>query len=359
MDSLLYLLIGAYTMGLSDGINVYKFNAATGQSTYVGQTVVDNPSYFEISNGTYIYAVSENPDNRIDEEDESDGVSCYANTLRFDKATGTLNLLNSQETFAASPCYIIADSARRYAVTANYGGGSISVFPIVGDTLQAASQMIIFEGSGADSTRQSMPHLHCVKLSPDGKFIFSADLGTDKIYRHDINPGTEPFIREETLKSFTLPPGSGPRHLTFHPNGRYLYLINELSGAVTAFNYNNGDIDAFQTIQADTVGGRASADILISPDGNFLYASNRNKADGIAIFSINAENGRLAKVGYQPTAKHPRNFTLSPDGRFLLAACMNSNVIEVFAVDKQTGLLSKTDYNITELDTPVCVKFVY
>ncbi|MDR2533496.1 MAG: lactonase family protein [Tannerellaceae bacterium] len=356
MNSIFYLLIGAYTMGLSDGIYVYKFNDATGQATYVGKTIVDNPSYIETTNGTYIYAVSENPYNRSEDDDQS--VSSYANALRFDKATGHLTLVNSQETFAASPCYIIVDSARRHALTANYAGGSITVFHIDTDSLQPIEQMIIFDGSGLDAARQDMPHLHCVKISPDSKYLFAADLGTDNIHRYDLNHSGAPFLREETHKSFPLPPGSGPRHLTFHPGGQYLYLINELSGTVTAFNYNNGDIVAFQTIQADTVGGRASADIAISPNGKYLYASNRNKADGIAIFSINPASGSLAKVGYQPTALHPRNFTLTPSGRFLIAACMQSNVIEIYAIDPETGLLRKTDNDIAGIDSPVCVKLI-
>jgi 6-phosphogluconolactonase (cycloisomerase 2 family) len=351
MDSLLYLLIGAYTMGLSEGIYVYKFNQETGESTYVSKVEVENPSYIETGNGVYMYAVSENSG-----EDEV----CYANALRFDKSKGELTLLNRQETFAASPCYVIADPVRKHVVTANYAGGSISVFPLRADTLQPVSQLLLFEGTGADTVRQAMPHVHCVKLSPDGKYLFAADLGTDMIYRYEVNVegDTSGYVKEAGLKSFKLPPGSGPRHITFHPNNKYLYLINELSGAVTGFNYDDGELSQFQTIQADTVGGRASADIAVSRDGKFLYASNRNKNDGIAIFSINPQDGKLTKTGYQSTAKHPRNFTLTPNGKYLLAACMNSDVIEVYEINANTGLLKKINKDITGVDSPVCVKLV-
>ncbi|MDR0537873.1 MAG: lactonase family protein [Tannerellaceae bacterium] len=350
MDSVLYLLIGAYTLGISDGIYVYKFDMNTGQATYVSQVTVDNPSYIETGNGEFMYAVSENQD-----EEES----CYANTLRFDKTKGELTLLNSQETFAASPCYIVADPQSKHVITANYAGGSLSVFPTHADTLMPVMQLVLFDGSGPDTTRQDMPHLHCVKISPDGNFLFAADLGSDMIYRYEINRMADSlFLKEESLKSFKLASESGPRHLTFHPNGKYLYIINELAGTVVGFNYNNGDLSEFQTVKADTEGGRASADIAIRPDGKFLYASNRNKNDGIAIFSINPDNGNLTKVAYQHTSLHPRNFTISPNGSFLIAACKDSDVVEIYAIDEQSGLLSKLDQDITNVEMPVCVKLV-
>jgi 6-phosphogluconolactonase (cycloisomerase 2 family) len=350
MESILYLLIGAYTMGISDGIYVYKFDTNNGQATYISRVEVDNPSYIETGNGVDMYAVSENFG-----EDEA----CYANALHFDKNNGELKFLNSQETFGASPCYIITEPKSKHVLTANYAGGSITVFPTQADTLLPPTQLILFDGAGSDPKRQDMPHLHCVKLSPDGKYLFAADLGTDLIYRYDINLVSDSaFVKEESLKTYKLEPGSGPRHLTFAPNGKYLYLINELGGTVVAFSYNNGDIQEIQTIKADTVNGKASADIAIRPDGKFLYASNRNKNDGIAIFSVNQDNGSLSKVGYQNTGRHPRNFTISPNGKYLLAACKDSDVVEIYEIDGQTGLLRKLDKDITDVETPVCVKFV-
>jgi 6-phosphogluconolactonase (cycloisomerase 2 family) len=349
MDGLFYLLVGAYTAGLSEGVYLYGFDTATGDARYVCSVAVENPSYMDTGDGTHLYAVTENT-----------GDPSYANTLFFDREREKLTLLNRQETFASSPCYIATDAARTHAVTANYGGGSISVFGISADTLLPSKQLILFEGAGADKSRQEAPHLHCVKFSPDGKYLFASDLGTDRIYRYEVNEAagdTAAFLKEETMKPYALADGSGPRHLTFHPSGRYMYVINELAGTVTGFRYDAGELTGFQTIRADSAGGRASADIGITPNGRFLYASNRNKADGIAIFSINPSDGRLTQTGYQPTGRHPRNFAISPDGKYLLAADRDSSLIEVFEINAETGALRNIGKDITDIDTPVFLKF--
>jgi 6-phosphogluconolactonase (cycloisomerase 2 family) len=350
MDSLLYLLIGAYTAGLSEGVYLYKFDITNGDARYVTSVTVENPSYIDVGDGTHLYAVTENTDS-----------PSYANTLFFDKEQEKLMLANRQETFASSPCYITTDTLHRLVVTANYGGGSLSVFKTNADTLLPLSQLIILEGSGPDTIRQSSPHLHCVRFSPEGKYLFATDLGTDQIYRFDVNPNDAdpgPCLREEGIKSFKLAAGSGPRHLVFHPSNKYMYVINELAGTVVGFHYNEGDLSEFQTIQADTLQGRGSADIGITPNGKFLYASNRVKGDGIAIFSINDSDGTLVKTGYQPTSRHPRNFAISPNGKYLLVASRDDSLIEVFEIDENTGALNHIGKDITTIDTPVLLKFI-
>lgn len=154
----------------------------------------------------------------------------------------------------------------------------------------------------------------------------------------------------------TLPPGSGPRHLIFSKDGNYAYLITELSGKVIAFTYANGKLNAIQTITADTVQAKGSADIHLSPDGKYLYTTNRLKEDGIAIFEVNPENGMLAKVGYQLTDPHPRHFNITPNGKYLLVACRDSNTIQVFRRDVKSGLLQTTGQDI-KIDQPVCIQF--
>ena len=171
----------------------------------------------------------------------------------------------------------------------------------------------------------------------------------------DVNEDV--FLKEGSPASYKVEAGSGPRHLTFAPNGSYAYLINELSGTVIAFEYSDGELKETQTIAADTVGAKGSGDIHISPDGKFLYASNRLKADGLAIFSIHPENGMLTKVGYQLTGIHPRNFIITPNGKYLLVACRDSNVIQVYERDTDTGLLTDIRKDI-KVDKPVCIKFV-
>jgi 6-phosphogluconolactonase (cycloisomerase 2 family) len=348
-DAGMYLVVGTYTTGNSEGIYVYRFDAISGCSDFRSMVKVTNPSYLAVSRDEkYIYSVSETGDERAS-----------ANAFAFDKKNGVLTLLNAQPA-GADPCYIAVDDAGKHVVTANYSGGSISVFRVKDDgSLDAASQTIPFSGKGADPKRQQKPHLHCVQYSPDGKYLFANDLGTDKIYKFDVTDTSDNYLQAGTPPAFKLADASGPRHLEFHPNGRNAYLINELSGAVTAFRYESdkGNLTEIQTIQADTLNARGSADIHITPDGRFLYASNRLKGDGLAIFAVNETDGRLTKVGYQETGAHPRNFVIAPNGRFLLVASRDSNAIQVFRIDKNTGLLENTHKDI-KLDKPVCLKFV-
>ena len=347
----MYMLVGTYTSNEgSKGIYVYKFDTDTGESDSISIVKVANPSYLVISpNEKFVYSVGENP-----------GDGGFAHSFSFDKETGEMELLNSQHTQGSSPAYITLDAKGNNVITANYGGGSISQFNVNADgTLSPLTNLFTFEGKGTDSTRQQQPHLHSVRYSPDGLFLFAADLGTDKIYRyksiHSVFEG-QPALLETDTAVFNTPDGTGPRHFDFHPNGLYFYLIGELSGQVIVYDYNMGDLIQKQTILADSVGARGSADIHVSPNGRFLYASNRLKNDGIAIFAIDAQDGTLTKVGYQETAKHPRNFAITPNGKFLLVAGRDDNVIQVFTIDKETGLLNNTHKDIG-IDKPVCIKF--
>lgn len=348
----LTMLVGTYTSGDSKGIYSFRLNEENGTATPLSDVAVENPSYLvPSSDGKFVYAVSEFSDERA-----------AVNAFAFDKEKGTFRLLNTQKTGGEDPCYLITNG--KQVVTANYSGGSISVFPIQKDgALLPASSVLKYEGSGMDKERQEKPHLHCVRITPDGRYLFADDLGTDQIYKFTVNPNAdaenkEVFLKEGVPAAYKVEPGSGPRHLTFSPNGKYAYLINELSGAVIAFQYNDGELKEIQTIAADTVGAKGSADIHISPDGKFLYASNRLKADGIAIFRIDSENGMLTKAGYQLTGIHPRNFIITPNGKYLLVACRDSNVIQVYERNTATGLLSDIHKDI-KVSKPVCIQFLH
>ena len=346
----LYLLIGTYTTGTSNGIYIYRFDEETGQTVFVSETKATNPSYLTVSSDErFVYSVS-----------ESGRDAAFANAYSFDRKAGKLSFLNAQPTGGASPCYISTDRSGRFVVTANYSGGNVSVFPLAPDgSLQPAEKVFEFEGSGPDASRQDMPHLHCAVFSPDGHYLYAADLGTDRLHKYATN-GATPFLTAGNPEAYQLEPGSGPRHLTFHPNGKYAYLINELSGKVTVFSYSDGHLEPLQYIASDLsegVGGKGSADIHVSPDGKFLYASNRANTNNIAIFSIHEADGRLTLVGHQPTGLHPRNFIITPNGKYLLAASQNSNQIQVFRIDKNTGLLNEDkSKQITAIDRPVCLK---
>ncbi|MCD8081294.1 MAG: lactonase family protein [Bacteroides sp.] len=346
----LTMLVGTYTSGSSKGIYTYRFDQETGTVTPLSETEVSNPSYLNVSaDGNFVYAVSEN------EADEA-AVSAFA----FNKENGTLRLLNCQPTHGDAPCYVITNG--KQVVTANYGGGSITVLPLAADgSLLPASAVIPFEGSGPNSERQKKPHLHCVRFTPDGKHLLADDLGTDKIHHFHVNvqadsQNRETFLTPGTPEAYLIEPGSGPRHLTFSADGKFAYLINEISGTVTAFSYGNGELQQIQTAVSDTLGAGGSADIHISPDGRFLYSSNRLQADGIAIFRRDTETGLLTRLGHQFTGVHPRNFILTPNGKYLLVACRDSNVVQIFLRDQETGLLTETDKEIL-LDKPVCIKF--
>ncbi|MDD2299706.1 MAG: lactonase family protein [Fermentimonas sp.] len=348
----MFLLIGTYTSDNgSKGIYVHKFNTDTGVSDSVSMVEMENPSYLTLSpDMNFVYAVSEGG------EDNS-----AAYSFSFDRKKGLLTPLNSQPTLSADPCYITIDSKGKNLHTANYSGGSITTFHVNSEGgLTEANSVMFFEGSGPDSIRQKKSHLHSVMYSPDGLFLFAADLGTDKLYRISVLDSPfegQPSFQQNSLKEFSVPAGTGPRHFDFHPDsGRYLYLLGELSGEVLVFDYNYGNPELKQTIASDTTGARGSADIHVSPDGRFLYASNRLNADGIAIFSINADDGMLTKVGYQPTASHPRNFVITPNGKYLLTASRDENRIQVFKIDMETGMLTDTNQDIL-INKPVCLKF--
>ena len=343
----MYLMVGSYATPEEEGIKVYAWNNEKEEATYVsGLKGISNPSYQVVSaDGERVYSVG-----------EDDGLTSTAHALSFDKTQGTLTLINTQLTQGGAPCYINVAPSGDYIITANYMGGNITILPLeTSGRLGENVSTFAFKGEGVLKERQSQPHLHCVEFTPDGKFLLANDLGTDKIHVFPLT--SEEKLDEKETFDVTLEPASGPRHICFSKDGGFAYLINELSGKVTTLIYNGETLTPIQYIEADTVGARGSADIHMSPDGKFLYASNRLKADGIAIFSVNQETGMLTKAGYQLTGIHPRNFVITPDGRFLLVACRDSNLVQIFRRDEKTGLLVDTGKTI-ETSKPVCLKFI-
>lgn len=338
----LTMLVGTYTDAGSRGIYSFRLNQNTGETCKLAETEIGNPSFLTLSDDNrYVYAVSEYNDNR----------ACVT-AFTFDKEKGILRKLNSQPTLGEDPCHVATDGRR--VVTANYSGGSMTTFPIRYDGSLSASDTV-FMGStgGTNPARQTTPHMHCCVFSPDSNYLFVTDFSSDQILKYALSP------KEEQPKplsdAVSLAPGSGPRHLTFSPDGRHAYLISELSGKVSAFSYTDGRLIPIQTITADTLRAQGSADIHLSPDGKYLYASNRLQNDGIAIFAVDPQTGKLAKVGYQPTGKHPRNFCITPNGKFLLVACRDDNVIQIFERDLHTGLLKETMKTL-KLSHPVCIR---
>ncbi len=349
-----YLIVGTYTGGKSEGVYVYKFNSTDGSYKEVSHIKTSNPSYVAVSpNQKFVYAVHEDA--------ASNGKGGEISAFAFNKKTGELTYINEQPTEGDHPCYVIVDNTGKWVIAANYTSGSLSVLPVKYDgSLDKPTATIHHEGSGINKERQSQPHVHCTVLSPDNRFLFVADLGIDKVMIYAFNavtgkltPAKQPF--EKSMD------GSGPRHFTFHPNNKYAYLVEELSGTVETYQYNNGNLKNIQRMSSmppNDTSFAGSADIHVSPDGKFLYASNRSTSNTIAIFKVNGQTGKLSLIGHQSTlGQTPRNFNFDPSGNFLLVANQNSDQIVIFKRDKITGLLTDTGNRI-DVGKPVCLKWI-
>jgi 6-phosphogluconolactonase (cycloisomerase 2 family) len=338
-DSLL-LFVGAYSDGSTAGISVYDFNLRTADFQPVASSSgIVNPSYLAVSpNGKFVFSVNETADG---------AVSSFA----LDRENGRLNRINTQPTLGGAPCYITLNPSSTALITANYSGGNLSVFPLNPDgEIGPLTQNIPF------SPRS---HIHTAVFSPDGQYLLVTDLGEDCIYIFSVSPENQPFsIQLQPEKTTRLAAGSGPRHLAFHPRQSIVYCLNERSGTITVFRYNDGQLSPLQTVASDLTTGpepKGSADIHLSPDGRHLYSSNRLKDDGIAVFAVSPDaDGHLSRVSYQPTGVHPRNFLLTPDGRFLLCANRDSDTIQIFAIDPSSGALSDTGKPLPH-SLPVCL----
>lgn len=346
------LLIGSYTSNSPDGIYVYRFYEESGRLAYLNRiSGVVNPSYLCVSNNhKFIYAVNESG------SPSKGGVSA----LSFEPKTGRMALLN-QQTSGAGPCYISVDKAQKFVFTANYMGGSLSVFPVNADgTLAPAVQTIQDEGHGYNKERQDKPHVHTGVLSPDEKHFLYSDLGTDKLNIYRYKPSQSQPLTPSEPSALNVMAGDGPRHVDFSPNRKYLYLITEMGGNIYVYNYNNGKPKQLQTISLvpdGYTGNIGAADIHVSPDGRFLYASNRGDANEIIVYAINRENGTLSLVEHQSGGGiSPRNFVIDPTGSYLLVANQKSNNVVVFKINKNTGKLLATNIKI-EVSEPSCLKF--
>lgn len=351
----LMVYIGTYTFGDSEGIYAYRLSDA-GELHPLGlsaETV--NPSFLAVApTRQYLYAVNE-----VGSFEGTPGGALSA--FAIDPESGSLSYINHQSTHGGAPCYVAVDNASRWALVANYSGGNVASFPIQEDgSLGQAACVVQHEGSSVNPQRQQAPHAHAIVLSPDGRFAFAPDLGIDKvmIYRLDsdtgqLTPNSQPYM--ETA------PGAGPRHFAFHPSERFAYVINELNSTITAYAYdkNQGTLEETQTLSTlpeDFEGNNSCADIRISPDGRFLYGSNRGR-NSIAMYRIDADHGRLLWIGDESTrGETPRNFNISPCGEWLLAANQNSNSIVVFKRNLEHGTLAPVKE--IEAFAPVCVLFM-
>ena len=346
------MFVGTY----SDGFYAYEFDQNVGEMVGEGaiaKAEMPNPSYLAV-HGNRVYAVSEMPDTSASVWAWRWGGNGFepigSRPTGLPAVSGSVIPSEAKESpfRGEDPCYVSTDG--HFLAVANYSGGTLATYRLREDGSIGPMDTLVVSGTGGpDMTRQDRPHVHCAVFTPDGKHLLFSEFSADEIGRMDIGPdGIRNYCRAATLHA-----DYGPRHLLFDASGTHLYVIGELSGDITVFDYAAGTLTERQVIKADRLDARGAADIHLSPDGRFLYASLRLRGDGISVFEVGAD-GTLTYVGYQATGIHPRNFNITPNGRFVLVACRDTDAIEIYARSAETGLLTFTG-RVIPVSRPVFV----
>jgi 6-phosphogluconolactonase len=354
-----WVYFGTYTGKSSKGIYTSRLDAATGKLTPPELVAeINSPSFLAVSpNEKFLYAVIEVPKF---EGKNAGAVSAFT----IDRATGKLTALNQKSSGGAGPCHLVVDATGKSVLVANYGGGSVQALPVKPDgSLEDGGTFIQHEGSSVDKGRQSSPHGHSIVTDPANRFALACDLGLDKVMIYKLDPAKAGLGANDPPFG-TVPPGSGPRHIAFRPDGKFAYVISEMACTVTTFAFDGkrGALQAIETVSSlpkdETVQrGFSTAEIEVHPSGNFVYGSNRGH-DTLAVFAIDAKSGKLKLVEHVSTkGKIPRSFGIDPTGRWLLAANQDSDNVVAFAIDAKTGKLQPTGQEL-QVGAPVCVKFV-
>ena len=359
------LLVGSYTQGKSQGIYRLQFDSAKGRITPEPLQVFKtaNPSWLTLSKDqSRLFVVNENGKGQRD-------VVGRASSVAIDPKTNQMTLINQVKTLGEEPTHSSLSADERYLFVANYGvhadpGGSLAVLPINAEgQLQPVTQMSTHPASQVNPERQMSAHVHSVVSSPDGKFVYASDLGADKVFVYQYDPAANadhPLVAADPA-FVALPAGSGPRHLLFSKDGKHAYLTTEMSAQVFVFDYDKGRLKQRQALELAhgmPAQNRAAGALHASQDGKFLYVSNRGKANEILVFAINPGNGELTEIQRRSVdGDHPREFALSPNGKFLLIANQMSNAIVVLERDPETGTLGKTVQTL-EMDAPSDLKFI-
>lgn len=349
------VLVTAFAPGERGGIHAYEFSTRDGTLKPLRRTAgAENPFFLALSaDRKYLYSIHAKQFGGK----ENEQVAAYEVVGR----TGELKLLNRQSTEGTAACYLDVDKKGKAVLVANYSSGSVAALPIKADgSLGEPASFIRHRGSSVNPQRQKEPHAHCIVVSPDNRYAFAADLGTDQIFCYKLDPATAkltpnrpPFARS--------PAGAGPRHLTFHPNGKRVYAINELLNSVTVFNYDadSGTLSEKQTISTlpgEFKGTSHCADVKITPDGRFLYGTNRGH-DSIAAYQV-GEDGKLSLIAIRPShGKGPQNLAITPDGAWLLCANMPGNSVGVFRIDPKSGRLMAAGAPVKH-PSPSCIMFL-
>lgn len=337
------LIVGSYTQSGNAGLEIFDVNIANGHSKKAYELINPSASYQHLSkDGKLLFSVTE----------EAGGKAAVSSYRR--KANGEFERINSSLTIGTGPCFVVYREASKTLYTANYFGGSLSVFKTEDGKILPISQLIKYTGTSVHPTRQNEAHAHMTILSPDQNYLFVTDLGTDRIYRHKIlADGTV----DENYTFTPIPPGQGPRHLTMNAAGTHAYLINELKGIVNVFAFKNNELRLTQSLVADTtnVPDKGSADIHLSPNGKWLISSNRVSSNQVTVFAVQP-NGSLKLANFTNVGRKPRNFTFDPSGRFVYVACQDDHKVQIFSFNNKTGALRDTHQDIA-VKAPVCLHF--
>ena len=351
-----WVYLGAYAKGEDQGITLCKLDRMKGKlekvKVFGGHR---NPAFLEIHpSQKFLYAANEM---REFKGEPTGAITAFS----IDAKTGELAQFNQVSSKGAGSCHITIDAEGKTLLVANYGGGSVASFRIGEDgALSETVSFVQHEGSSVDERRQKGPHAHSINVDPSGKRAYCADLGLDKVLVYKVNKkgklkaNDPPFAKTQ--------PGGGPRHLNFHPSGKFAFVNLEMTSKVTVFSHDGktgalNEIQTVSTLPRDFAANNSTAEIRVHPNGKFVYCSNRGH-DSIAVFAIDEKSGKLTLVEHEPSGgKTPRNFCIDPSGSFLLAANQNTNNVVVFRIDGNTGSLSTTGSSI-ESPKPVCVRFV-
>lgn len=349
------MYIGTYTRGGSQGIYRASFDPVSGAVRLDGVAAeLENPSYLAVNpDRSRLYAVSE-----VADFQGTDGGGVVAFAIEAD---GGLRELGRQPTQGAHPCYVSVDPAGEFVMVANYSSGNAALFRLEADgSLAPAADVVQHRGSGPNARRQEGPHAHCIMMGPEERYVFVVDLGIDRVVGYVLDRKGARLVPAPEDAGVAARSGAGPRHLTFHSDGRRAFLINELDSTLTALSYDpdSGSMESVGTVSTlppDFTGDNTCADVHVSSSGRFVYGSNRGH-DSIAVFTIE-DDGRLTLVQHQSTlGRTPRNFAIAPGGDFLIAANQDSSSLVTFAIDQATGRLSPVGDPV-EVPTPVCVTF--
>jgi 6-phosphogluconolactonase len=349
-----FVYIGTYTEHGSEGIYVCDFDAETG---VLGAPVLAaksiQPSFLAVTaDRKFMYAVNEA---NTFEGQAGGGVSAYA----LDAKTGRLNLLNAVSSRGGGPAFIALDKTGRFALVANYDGGSIAVFRLQADgKIGESTGFAQHTGSSVNHERQEAPHAHAVALSPDNRYAIVADLGLDQLLVYPFEPANGTLGAAQVVKTEA---GAGPRHLVFSASGKFLYVVNELASTVTVYSWDagSGGMTPRQTVSSAPAGPQNTAgEILFDPAGKFLYVSNRGGENSIAVFRVDAGKGTLRRIESVPTnGETPRNFAFDPSGQWLLVGNQDSKSVYTFKVEKKSGRLRRAGPPLA-IDSPAMVNFV-